>query len=77
MCGFGNHEGNGRPLVISGMAVRLEEAVNPTSSLSDLSKNRDSLEYYVSSSPGTIVELRSARYSFLDSCVTGLSPTGS
>jgi len=34
------------------------------SSLSDLSKNRDFLEYYVSRSPETIVELRSARYSF-------------
>jgi len=34
------------------------------SSLSDLSKNRDFLEYYVLRSPGTIVELRPARYSF-------------
>jgi len=35
-----------------------------TSSLSDLSKNRDYLKYYVSRSPEIIVELRSARYSF-------------
>ena len=34
------------------------------SSLSDLSKNRDFLEYYVSRSLGNIVELRSDRYSF-------------
>jgi len=39
-------------------------AVADPSSLSDLSKNRDFLEYYVSRSPGTIVELRPARYSF-------------
>jgi len=35
-----------------------------SSSLSDLSKNRDYLKYYVSSSPEIIVELRLARYFF-------------
>jgi len=44
--------------------VAQEEERHGASSLSDLSKNRDSLEYYVSRSPGTIVELRSDRYSF-------------
>ncbi len=49
-----------RLLVTRDGAVRWRAA----SSLSDLSKNRDFLEYYVSRSPGTIVELRSDRYSF-------------
>jgi len=35
-----------------------------SSSLSDLSKNRDFLEYYVLRSPGKIVKLRSDRYYF-------------
>ncbi len=39
-------------------------SIEAASSLSDLSKNRGFLEYYVPRSPGTIVELRSARYSF-------------
>jgi len=34
------------------------------SSLSDLSKNRDFLEYYVLRLPGKIVKLRSDRYYF-------------
>jgi len=55
----------GSPLV--GGRVRWRVAKNQrtncaTSSLSDLSKNRDFLEYYVPHSLGTIVELRSARY---------------
>jgi len=61
------HDGN-VPLIIDAGAnigaSTLWFAQNFPSSLSDLSKNRDFLEYYVPHSLGTIVELRSARYSF-------------
>jgi len=59
------HDGN-VPLIIDAGAnigaSTLWFAQNFPSSLSDLSKNRDFLEYYVPHSLGTIVELRSARY---------------